>query len=190
MDLKFPVIVKPIAKDGSMGINGHSVLENLTEIYDQVDFITSTYQEPALVEEYIAGRELNVTVLGSGKKAQVLPVSEIVFGPSFKNKYKIVDFPAKWEEDSVAYRDTVGLCPAILDTTTQQKIERMALKAAELTGCRNYSRVDFRLSLNKSPYILEINANPGIAPDSGVIRSAYAAGFTYATFLEQLVNLA
>ena len=188
--LPSPVIIKPVGKDGSIGINGHSVLVSLDEIYDQVDFVNKAYQEPALVEQFIDGRELNVTVLGSGLQTEVLPVSEIVFGPSFASRPKVVDFSAKWEQGSPAYKDTIGVCPAKLSAETESEISRMAIRAASLTGCRNYCRVDFRLSASGSPYILEVNANPGISPDSGVIRSARTGGRSYPEFLNELVRLA
>lgn len=188
--LHFPVVAKPVAKDGSVGINGHSVLSRADELRDQVDFLKKTYQEPALVEEYIAGRELNVTVLGNEKTAQALPISEIIFGPSFKNKFKVVDFAAKWEEKSLNYQETVGVCPAKLAPKTRKRVEAVALGAFKVTGCRGYARIDLRLDKNEQPWILEVNANPGIGPSNGVIRSAKAAGYTYPGFLSRLLSLA
>lgn len=188
--LCFPLVVKPVAKDGSVGINGHSVLENAADVIDQVDFLTKTYQESALVEEYIDGRELNVTVLGNGSAAIVLPVSEIIFGKSFEEKYKMVNFAAKWEEDTADYRDTIGVCPAKLDEKTLDNITKFSLEAFNLTDCHDYARVDFRLAPDGRLYILELNANPGLSPDSGVIRSAKAAGYTYPQFLETIINVA
>ncbi|MCL4390489.1 MAG: ATP-grasp domain-containing protein [Patescibacteria group bacterium] len=184
--LNFPLVVKPVAKDGSIGINGHSVLKTAVDVLDQVDFLVKTYQEPALVEEYIDGRELNVTILDK----TVLPVSEIIFGKSFQNKYKMVNFAAKWEEDTIAYKDTVGVCPAKLSPKILSELERICLAAARITGCKNYCRVDLRLSPANRLYILEVNANPGLAPDSGVIRSGAAAGYSYPEFLQKIINVA
>jgi len=186
--LRFPLVVKPVAKDGSVGINGHSVLESAADIADQVDFLAKTYQGSALVEEYIDGRELNVTVLGNGKSAQVLPISEVIFSPSFEGKYKMVDFAAKWEEGASAYENTKGICPAKLDKKVLEEISRFSLKACSLTGCRDYARVDFRLTADGEPYILEVNANPGLAPDSGVVRSAKAAGYSYPKLLQKIIK--
>jgi D-alanine-D-alanine ligase len=148
------------------------------------------YHEPVLVEEYIDGRELNVTVLGNGKNAKVLPTSEIIFGKSFAHKYKVVDFAAKWQKDSSAYKDTVGFCPAKLSEESKKKIEETCLAAFRITGCRDYARVDIRLSKEGIPFVLEVNANPGVGPEDGATRSALAAGYSYPSFLSEIVKIA
>lgn len=168
-DLKFPVIVKPSGEDCSIGVSQNSV-----------------YNEPVLVEEYIAGRELNVTVLGD----EVLPISEITFGPVFQNKYKIVDFRAKWETNSPEYKQSMSVCPAKLPPALTKKVQSLAFEVFKLTGCRDYARVDFRLSPDETPFVLEINANPAIGPDDGAVRSARAGGYSYSKFLEKIVKLA
>lgn len=169
INLHFPVIVKPNAEDCSLGITQQSI-----------------FPEPILIEEYIEGRELNATLLGD----EVLPISEIIFGPSFKNKYKIVDYDAKWEEKSAACKETPGVCPAKLSSKLRQKVADLAKKAYVITGCRDYARIDFRLAKDGTPYILEVNANPAIGPKDGAVRSAAAAGYSYPKFLEKIVKLA
>jgi D-alanine-D-alanine ligase len=185
---KFPLIVKPACEDCSLGISEKSVVNNPRQLKKQTDFLRKKYDEEVLVEEYIDGRELNVTVMGNGDKAEALPISEIVFGPSYKDKYKIVDFDAKWKEHSLKFKETVGVCPADLPGKLAREIQDIAVAAYLATGCRDFARVDFRLSKNNKPFILEVNANPGIGPEDGATRSARAAGMSYPQFLEVIVR--
>lgn len=189
-ELTFPLFVKPNNEDCSLGISSASVVNTPEELHAQIDALRESYSEAVLVEEYIEGRELNVTVLGNGENAHVLPVSEIVFGLSFTNKYKFVDFAAKWEEETSNYKETTGVCPAILDDDIRQEVERVALEAFKATGCADYARVDIRLAKNHIPYILEVNANPGIGPEDGATRSAKAAGMTYPEFIQKIIDAA
>ncbi len=94
--LCFPLFVKPVAEDCSLGISASSVVYNLTDLKREVKSLLKKYHEPVLAEEYIAGRELNVTVIGNGREAKVLPISEIDFGGFYLGKPKFVDFKAKW----------------------------------------------------------------------------------------------
>lgn len=186
--LKFPLIVKPGAEDCSLGISQDSVVKTEQEAYRKIREMQKEYPDAVLVEEYVAGRELNVTVLGNGKSTRSLPISEITFGKSFDDKFKFVDFAAKWEENSTAFKDTPGTCPAKLVPTTTRKVMAAAQEAFRLTGCRDYARVDFRLGSGDAPYILEVNDNPAIGPEDGVIRSARAAGMTYSQFIARIVE--
>lgn len=191
-NLKFPLIVKPVAEDCSIGIHSDSVVENKTQLYKKVQEVISHYKEPALVEDYINTRELNVTIVGNGKQAKVLPISEIVFGKSYdeKKKRKIVDFSAKWHESSANYRDTVGLCPTDLDEDIVKKIKRYALKAyRKICGDPGYARMDIRLSEDNKIFFLEINLNPDISDGMGAARSAKANGWEYPDFLKKIIEV-
>lgn len=183
-NIKFPLIVKPSGEDCSLGITQASIVNNKKELNKQVELLKKTYSENVLVEEYIDGRELNVTILGN----TVLPISEIVFGKSFNNKYKIVDFESKWEEETDSFKETTGICPAKLLNNIIEKINQISLEAFRVTGCRDYARVDIRLSKDNKPYILEVNANPGVGSTDGTVRSARAAGYTYKSFLEKIID--
>lgn len=190
--LKFPLITKPVNEDCSLGISSKSVANSLSELRKNVEKILTDYKEPVLVEEYIDGREINVTVIGNGDKAKVLPLSEIVFGDSYDkgNKPKIVDFEAKWIEDSSSYKDTAGVCPADLPTKDKDLIESLALSAYRLTGARDYARVDFRLDKKLNPFILEVNVNPDLSPGMGASRSAKTSGLDYGEFMSTIAKIA
>lgn len=185
-DFSFPVIVKPDGQDCSLGIDQNSIFTSPAGVTDKVAALLKEFSDSVLIEEYVAGREINATVLGD----QVLPLSEITFGPSFASQYKIVDYASKWETKSPSFRDTVGVCPADLPAAVTKNIAQLAIKAFELTGGRDFARVDFRLRSDNQPFVLEVNVNPAIGPDDGATRSAHAAGLSYAKFLEKIVQLA
>jgi len=191
-NLSFPLIVKPVAEDCSLGISSNSVVTNLSDLKKEIKRVVARYHEPALVEKYIRGRELNITVIGNGRDISVLPISEIKFGNSYlyDAKPKVVDFSAKWVENSASYKDTNGICPAHLSEKLRHKIEKMAINAYLLCGARDYARIDIRLSKEQIPYVLEINVNPDLSPDMGASRSAKAIGMDYKDFIKELASAA
>jgi D-alanine-D-alanine ligase len=186
-DLRFPLFVKPVQEDASVGITNESVVNNKLELFKRVDHVVTHYDQPALVEEYIDGREINVAVMGNGPKAEGLPVSEILF--DLKDGPNIVNYDAKWVEDSPAYKGTVGVCPAELPSNVEVTVRKAALDAYRIMGCHDYARVDFRLR-DGIPYVLEVNPNPGINRDSGFPRSCAKAGFEYEEMVERILRFA
>lgn len=185
-DLKFPFIVKPCSEDASLSIATESIVSTESGLKKRVRYIHERYNQDALVEKFIPGREFNVAVLGNAPSA-TLPLSEIGFDD--KLKYPIVSYAGKWQEESKDYQGTTPVCPAQVDDKTRKKIEQTALKACRLLGCRDYSRVDIRLH-DGVPYILEVNANPDICPDAGFARAAEVAGYDYQTLIQRILNMA
>lgn len=185
-DIGFPLFVKPLREDASIGISNKSDVRNEAELKAQVEYITNRYKQPALVEEYIAGRELNVAILGN-ENPRALPISEITF--DFKDEPKIVGFSAKWFKESDEYKKTKPVCPALLDPSVKNNVERIALQAFEVLYCRDYARIDIRLRDN-SPWILEVNPNPDISPEAGFSRSLKAVGLSYEQFVEKIIHFA
>ncbi|MDD5089971.1 MAG: GNAT family N-acetyltransferase [Candidatus Wallbacteria bacterium] len=186
--LRYPLIVKPVHEDASIGISDSSVVRNRTELEHQVKFIIESYRQPALVEEFIDGRELNVSVIGNGDSAQALPVAEIDFQLS-ADRPKILTYEAKWAAESEESRLTPVICPARLSKALEKKVKRMALAASRITGCRDYARVDFRL-LDDEPYVIDINPNPDLSRSAGLARSAGVAGFSYQQLVEYILDSA
>lgn len=187
-NIKFPVILKPVAEDCSLGISQKSVFKNKTGVSQKVRELLELYREPVLIEEFIDGRELRVSILGNDHNRKVLPISELVFGRFFANKFKIFDFSAKWIIKSNLYKDTYAQSPAHIPKSIQKEIEDISLRAFAVTGCQDYGRVDIRLDKNNRPFILEINANPAIGPDDALATSAKAAGINYGELLETIVK--
>jgi len=186
--LSYPCIVKPCAEDASHGLSEESVVADFAALEKQVRKISQLFGGRALVEEFVDGREFNVTVLGN-REPVVLPPSEIVYSLP-PEKPKILTFSAKWEADSLYFDSSQPVCPAEIDDEIRQRIAQAALSAFKLLGCSGYARVDFRLSASGVPTIIEVNPNPDISPDYGAARQARAAGMSYTQLIERIVQLA
>jgi len=187
--LQFPLIVKPMHEDASLGIDNKSFVRDEKSLKQRVQKIHKDYGQPALVEEYIDGRELNVSILGN-EDPHILPISEIDFSTLPPDLPKICGYAAKWIENSQEFICTVPLCPAALSPEIEKRVKEVSLLSYRILECRDYGRVDIRLSPQAVPYVLEINANPDISPDAGMTRSAKAAGFSYAEFIGRIVQIA
>jgi D-alanine-D-alanine ligase len=185
-DLKFPVILKLLHEDASIGISEFSVVNNPDDLKKQFEFLTGTYKEEIIAEEYIDGRELNVAVLGG----TILPVSEIDFTGLPENLPKIVTYDGKWIAESVYYANTKPKCPAELDRKLKKKITSMALEAFHALSCRDYARVDIRVDKSGKPYVIEVNPNPDISEDSGFARAGGVKGINYTELLFTIANFA
>lgn len=187
--LKFPVIVKPAFEDASVGIENESIVNNETELKERIDYVFQYFNQPALCEEFIDGRELNVAVIGD-KKPKVLPISEIDFKKMPDHLYNIVSYQAKWDPLHESYHKTIPKCPAKLPKRIEEKAKQMALAAFKVMGVRDYSRVDMRLSKDNHLYVLEVNPNPDLTEGAGFMRSAHAAKMSYGMALKKIVMLA
>ena len=175
--LDYPLFVKPLYEDASQGIFADSVVFKPEELVGRVERIHHRYHQAAIVEEYIEGRDIGVSILGTGADAEVLPFTECVYleedAPHF------LTYETKWLEDSHAYQYCVYQCPPHLPEETAAWIREFALRAHRLLNCRDYSRVDFRLK-GSTPYVLEVNPNPCINPhDAGFIVAGRTGGKSY-----------
>ncbi|MBM4171656.1 MAG: ATP-grasp domain-containing protein [Ignavibacteria bacterium] len=189
-NLRYPLIVKPAWEDASVGIDNNSIVNNVTTLKKRVEYVFSSFKQPALVEEFILGRELNVAVFGY-KDPKVLPISEIDFSELPDNLHPIVSFQAKWDPMHEAYHKTIPICPAPLNKKIQKQAEKMAIICFKTMGCRDYARVDMRLSKEDNKlYVLEVNPNPDLTEDAGFMRSSSHAGYDYATTLKMIVDYA
>lgn len=183
--LEFPLIVKPAAEDGSLGIDDECVTGDESSLRHKVSELLDYYDE-VLVEEYVAGRELNAAILET-RPLQVLPVSEIDFSGLPEGVPSICGYEAKWEEEDLRYRGTVPLCPADLERGVRGKLESLSASIFHILGLRDYARIDWRLSPERGLQFLEANPNPDISPSSGFLRSLRAGGMDYREFLEFLL---
>lgn len=187
-ELRFPLIVKPVHEDGSIGITSDSVVNNDSSLKAKVKGVISLYKQPALVEEYIDGREINVAVLGNGDEIEILPLSEIIFDFDGDTP-KIVSFDAKWVENSPLFKGTKGKCPADVPKKIREKIIALAKRSFLAMGCADYARVDFRIR-GEEVFVLEVNPNPCINPcGAGFINSGIAAGYNYASLMNKIVEI-
>ena len=175
--LSFPLIVKPVAEDASLGITELSVVNSLEALRDRVDALVERYRQAALVEQFIDGREFNISIWDH--PPTVLPLAEVHFPKAKSLNERIVSFAAKWEEESIPYQNTPVTCPAEVSSALAEAITLTALNAWQALGCNGYGRVDMRIDQNGAPYVLEVNCNPDISPDAGFFRSASRAGYSY-----------
>lgn len=186
VNLTYPLILKLVDEDASIGISENSVVNNYKELKNHFTFLTETYNKSLIVEEYKLGRELNCAVLGG----KVLPLSEIDFTGLPEGLPKIVTYDGKWIEGSTYYNYTKPVCPAKIDSDIKKKVEALAVRAYNVLGCRDYARVDVRLSDDGTPYVIEINPNPDVSSDSGFARAAAASGKSYSELLFAITSFA
>jgi D-alanine-D-alanine ligase len=192
LDLRFPAIVKPAREDASVGITRASVVHDHAAMAGRVRHIFEHYRQPALVEEFVEGREVYISLLGRvGQEPQVFPFYEIDFSDMPADWPKIVSFEGKWLEDSIEYKGTrpvrcEGLSPELRD-----KMARTAVEAFQTIGLRDYGRVDIRLTPEGTPYIIDVNPNCDLSHlAGGYAKAAKAAGLTYEDVILRLIELA
>lgn len=184
--LHYPLIVKPAREDASAGIENSSVVENLEQMVDRVEYVWKEFQQPALVEEYIDGRELNVAVLGNDPP-EALPIAEMDFSKVPSHLHNIVTYDAKWNPHHEAFHTMYPKCPAELPKRVEKRVKETALAAYKLMGCRDYARIDMRLSRKNQIYVLEVNPNPDLTESVAFMESAQEAGLSFSMTLKKIV---
>ncbi len=189
LELNFPLIVKPAFEDASVGIENASVVENVASLRKRIRFVLQNLDQPALVEDFIAGRELNVAIIGN-KRPIVLPISEIDFSTLPEDYPRIVTYNAKWVEGTEEYDGTKGVCPADVPPEIERKAKEIALKAYRVMGLRDYGRIDMRLDAKGRLFVLEVNPNPDISDSAGFARSARAYGYSIEEAITRIVEYA
>lgn len=186
---KFPVIVKPAFEDASVGIENDSIVSNLKTLKNRIEYVIKYFNQPALIEEYIEGREFNVAVMGD-LNPTVLPISEIDFSRMPDHLHNIVSYQAKWDPNHESYHKTIPICPAKISKRLEEKLKQTARTAFKVMGARDYARVDMRVGRDEEVYVLEVNPNPDLTEGAGFMRSAGAAGLSYGMALKKIVMLA
>ncbi|NSW95873.1 MAG: ATP-grasp domain-containing protein [Bacteroidales bacterium] len=176
-------IIKPTWEDGSMGITSESVF---TFEKGSEGRFSSFDDRHWIIQEYIEGREFNVSVISGPEGPEVMPPAEMTF-IGFDDRPKIVDFKAKWIEDSFEYINTVRTFPD-LDNMLARKINETALACWHAFGLKGYARVDMRVDSDENVYVIEVNANPCISPDSGLAAATKKAGLTFTGVVSRIIN--
>jgi D-alanine-D-alanine ligase len=186
--LAYPVIVKSLIEEGSVGIARASVVENEQGLRERVALIHEKFKGDAIAEQYIEGRELYVTVIGN-LRLQVLPVRELVFGNTGNGEPHVATYKVKWDEN---YRQRRGIeyqFARDLPEGAAKKLEHLAKRVYRNLDLSGYARLDLRLTAQGELYVLEANPNAGIARDEDVSQSAIKAGYRYEDFLQRLLDL-
>ncbi len=184
--LKFPVIVKPRFEDASVGITQESIVTCEKDLKKRINELSGRFG-PLLIEEYIAGREFNISLFGH-PNARLLPVAEIDFVDYPDSTYPILDYKAKWDKSSFEYQHTTRKFPGDLSVTLQRKLEMAAHVCFRVLMLRDYGRIDLRMDDQKKFYILEVNANPCLSPDAGFAAAIEKSGLNYVQMVERFVD--
>ncbi|HOX45109.1 MAG TPA: ATP-grasp domain-containing protein [Myxococcota bacterium] len=184
----FPAIVKPAAEHCSLGVTPEAVVLTVEELRRRVEHVHATYGQPALVEEFIDGREYHVTVWGNGV-VRCLPPAEIDFSEATDIHDRLCTFDSKFNPGSWHFEHLHVRVPAPLERAEQQRLERTAIRAYRALGCRDYARLDLRLR-DGDFHVLDVNPNPDISPDTSMALGAGLLGLDYGAAISRLVNLA
>lgn len=181
--LRFPVIVKPSREDASHGLDAGSVARDGAAARARARLVIERYAQPALVEEFLAGREFNVSILaGEGERdgeTEVLPIREIDFSGFPAGRDPMITYDAKWVPESAEYRGSMGVPARNLGPALRSRIEAVALAAWRVLGLRDYGRVDLRLDAGSEPRVLDVNPNPDLSPGAGFASAAALQGISY-----------
>jgi D-alanine-D-alanine ligase len=192
--LKFPAMVKPLHEGSSKGIYNSCVVRNPDELANEVKIVLDTYNQPALVEDFLSGREFTVAILGNGDDVQVLPIVEIKFDALPAGVNPIYSYEAKWIWDQRDNPLDAYECPAKLTEPLKAEIESVCRDAYRVLNCRDWSRIDVRLDAHGTPNVLEINPLPGILPkpedNSSFPKAARAAGVSYNQLINAVLDIA
>jgi D-alanine-D-alanine ligase len=191
VELPFPLIVKPSREDGSVGITNASVVHDRGALAQQVSAVLTRYRQPALVERYIEGREIYVSLLARPEGApQMLPLYEIDFQDMPADRPRIVSFEGKWVESSPEFVGTKPIPCAPLPEQTAAAIARLAAAAFSALELRDYGRFDLRVDRDGTPFVIDVNPNCDLSRDAGFARACGAAGIDYDDLIRLIVDLA
>jgi D-alanine-D-alanine ligase len=188
-DLAFPLIVKPVDEDASVGIAHASVVRDDEAMAERVAFVHDKVKTAAIVEEFIAGREIYVGVVGNDEPKAMPPI-EMVFQEGVAEEQRIATFKVKW---STKYRESRGISNRIADDLPKDVLKRlseMAIQSYRAANLRDYARVDVRLTHDGQIYVLEANPNPYLSDGEDMAWAAEEGGYPYPDLLEAILEMA
>jgi len=188
-DLRFPVIVKPKREDGSIGIEFNAVVGSIKELMERIDALHADFDSPVLIEEYIEGRELYVSVLGN-EAMEALPLVEIDLAGVPEGMPRIAGTEVKWERGTAAYKRTKLRIPEDLPDTLVAEIQETAVRACRALQIRDYGRVDLRLAEDGTFHVLEVNPNPWLHSTAEFAMAAKESGRDHGALILEIANAA
>jgi D-alanine-D-alanine ligase len=190
-DVRFPLIVKPLLSDASAGIAQASVVQEQAALAERVAMIHERFDQPAIAEEFVDGRELYVSLIGNGDDLQILPTTEMVFDKRrTRVEERIATQFAKWDEDYRARKGIRNVLARPIARVTKERLESICRTAFRALWLRDYARLDVRLAPDGELWVLEANANPFISYGHDMANSAEKAGMDYYQFIQRLVDVA
>jgi D-alanine-D-alanine ligase len=180
-------IVKPLWEDASVGIDDHAVFQGNDP--GIIEFVNKNTNRKLFIEEYIPGREFNISILGGNGAPEVMNPAEMLFINYPEEKPRIMGYRSKWVEDSFEYNNTTRTFEIKeSDKTLIKQIDEICLKCWRVFNLKGYARVDFRVNENNQPLILEINANPCISPDAGFYVACSQAGHKFTDVVKRIIE--
>lgn len=185
--LEYPLIVKPVHEDGSFGIDEDSVVISDEALETKVLSVHRRFRQGAMVEEFIDGREFNVSILGNDP-FDFVQIREIQFSEDCKPR--IISFKSKWKKSSLAYQATSTTEVQHLSDRIQKRILKYAIQCFKIFKMRDYGRIDFRLGKSEVPYVIDLNPNPCISRDSGMVMAAHQNGMSYEELIGRITSCA
>ena len=187
--LRFPLIVKPLQSDASAGIAQASVVQDQAALADRVAMIHQRFDQPAIAEEFVDGRELYVSVIGNGDAVDILPITEMVFDKRrTRAEERIATQSAKWDEDYRARKGIRNVFARPLSRAARERIASICRTAFRVLWLRDYARLDVRLASDGEVWFIEANANPFISYGHDMANAAEKAGMDYYRFVQRLVD--
>jgi D-alanine-D-alanine ligase len=188
-DIDFPVIVKPVREDGSIGIGFSAFVGSIKELMERIDELHADFNHPVLIEQYIEGREIYVGVLGNAN-AVALPPVELDLSHLPEGTPRIAGAEVKWAEGTRAYRGSRSRVPDDLPPEVVKTIQTAATTGFQALQLRDYARFDFRITPDHKAYLIEANPNPYLYSRGEFMRGARAAGRTHPRLILEIVELA
>lgn len=188
-DVEFPVIVKPLREDGSIGIGFKALVGSIKDLMERIDELHADFDHPVLIEQYIDGREIYVGVIGNSKPEAFPPV-ELDLSHLPKGTPHIAGTEVKWQSGTRAYRGSKYRIPTDLPETVVEKIQAAALTGFQALQLRDYARFDFRVTSDHKTYLIEANPNPYLYSRGEFMRGARATGRTHPRLILEIVELA
>lgn len=184
----YPLIVKSLYEEGSYGIAQASVVNTEEKLHERVRYLHDQLNTPAIVEEYIDGRELYVAIIGN-RRLQTFPIIELVFGKMTEGSQKIATSRVKWNWKYQQTHEIDTVLAGDLGPELESRIAYMARRMYRILGLSGYARIDMRLTPEGKLYVLEANANPDIGYGEELSSAAEAAGMNYDALLHKVINL-
>jgi D-alanine-D-alanine ligase len=186
-ELPFPLIVKPLQSDASVGIAQASVVQDADALQERVALVHDRFHQPAIAEQFVDGRELYVSMVGNGERLDLLPITEMVFDRGTPAEERIATKHAKWDEGYRARRGIRNVFARPIARAARARIEEICRTAFRSLWLRDYARLDVRLAPDGEVWVLEANANPFISYGHDMAHAAEKAGMDYYGFIERLV---
>ncbi|MFQ5898343.1 MAG: ATP-grasp domain-containing protein [Candidatus Methylomirabilia bacterium] len=186
-DIDFPVIVKPVREDGSIGIGFSALAASIKELMERIDELHADFNHPVLIEQYIEGREIYIGVIGN-ERPQAFPPVELDLSHLPRGTPRIAGLEVKWREGTRAYRGSRFRIPDDLPSELVAKIQEAALTSFQALQLRDYARFDFRITPDKA-YLIEANPNPHLQSGAEFIKGARASGRTHPETVLEIVEL-